>query len=309
MSIDVTVVGDVNVDLLTVPIGYLPKKDSQVLVPNIGLTIGGGAANFAFATSKLGLKTRLIGLVGSDIFGKYLIKKAKEFGINSKIKERKDERTGISFGIQLKDGSRSLLTYRGTNALFSKKDFKLDEIEGKVLHIGGFNFLDNLRKDVYEIVRYAKMKKMIVSLDPDVKSGTMFNIEEFRKVLKFVDLFFPDKKEGEVLTAKKEELKIVKSILKFGCKIVALKCGEGGCVVGSKNRIFRIKGIREKAINPTGIGDIFNAAFVSKYLKTGNIKEAGIFANAVGALAITKSNEKRFATEKEAVSFLRKYGR
>lgn len=305
MSIEITVLGDVNVDLLTSPILSTPKRDLQTLIPFINLTIGGGATNFAFATSKLGLKTRLIGLVGNDIFGEYIIKKIKEFEIENKIRKIDGEKTGITFGIQFEDGSRSLLTFRGTNSLFSKKDFKLEDIKGDTIHIGGYNFLDNFRKDVYKILKYAKKRKMLTSLEPDIKSGMRFKLKELKRVLKFVDIFFPNKIEGRILTKKGKKRDIVKRLLNFNCKIVALKCGKEGCVVGSREKIYKIKGIKVNAINPTGIGDIFNASFVFNYLKTRDIKQAGIFANAAGALAITRRNEKRFITEKEVLNFIK----
>jgi len=305
MKADITVIGDVNVDLLTKPIPTLPKKDSQVLIPSPDLTIGGGAANFAFAISKLGLKTRLIGLVGEDVFGDCVVKKMKEFGIENKVGRTNKEKTGITVGIQLKDGSRSLLTFRGTNSILSLKDFKLNDMKGKIVHIGGYNFLDGLRKDVYKILKYAKKKGMLVSLDPDIKSGIRFDVKKFRKILKTVDFFFPNRAEGKLLTGKNKETDIVKNILKFGCRIVALKYGKEGCVVGEKNKIYRIKGFKVKAVSPTGTGDIFNASFIFNYLKTRDIRKAGKFANATCALAITKTGEDRYPTEKEVIRFLR----
>jgi sugar/nucleoside kinase (ribokinase family) len=304
---DITVIGDVNVDLLSSPIFSYPKKDSQILIPSINLQVGGGAANFAFATSKIGLKTRLVGLIGRDIFGEYIVRKMNEFGIEDKLRKTNQEETGMTLGVQFKDGSRSLLTFRGTNSIFSSKDFRLRDIRGRAVHIAGYNFLDKLRKDIYRIARYAKKKKMLVSLEPDIKSEMRFDIKELKKILKFVDLFFPNKREGEIITAKKEGMPIVKSLLKFGCKVVALKCGKEGCVVGNKNKIFIAKGIKVKPTNPTGVGDIFDAAFVSIYLKTKDIEKAGNFANAAGALAITKTDEKRFSEEKEIVAFLRRH--
>lgn len=301
---DITVIGDVNVDLLSSPVFSYPKKDFQTLIPSMNLQIGGGAANFAFATSRLGLKTRLIGLVGKDIFGEYIIGKTKKFGIDSKLRITEKEKTGITLGIHFIDGSKSLLTFRGTNSLLSLRDFKLEDIEGKAIHISGYNFVDNLRKDVNKIVKYAKKKKMLVSLDPDIKSGIRFSVKELKKVLKSVDIFFVNIEEGEMLTRKKEKVKIAKDILDFGCKIVVLKCGNRGCAVGSKEKVFIIKGIRVKPVNPTGTGDIFNAAFIFKYLKTRNIKESGIFANVAGALAVTEADEKRFATSAEIKKFL-----
>ncbi|HKZ45322.1 MAG TPA: carbohydrate kinase family protein [archaeon] len=309
MSIDVTAIGDVNVDLLTSPIPRFPKKDMQVLLPNVNLTVGGGAANFAIASSALGLKTRLVGLVGHGIFGDYIIKRIEDFGVQSRIKKTEKEKTGVTFGVQLEDGSRNLFTFIGTNALFSTKDFGLEDLEGKILYIGGYNFLDGLRKDFHRIVKYAKGKGMLVSLDPDVKSGVRFDVKELRKILDFVDLFLLNRKEGEMLTGKKGKEEIVKNLLNFGCKNVILKCGEEGCAVGSRSKIFTVKGIEVRAVNSTGVGDVFNSAFIFNYCKTKGLRKSAIFANAAGALAVTKNGERRFPTEKEVIDFLKKHGK
>jgi sugar/nucleoside kinase (ribokinase family) len=300
---DITVIGDVNIDLLTSPIDSYPKEYSQILIPEVSMQIGGGSANFAFATSRLGMKTRMIGLLGKDIFGDYIITKAKEFKIESRLKQV-DEKTGITLGVHFKDGTNSLFTFRGTNALLSAKNFRLEDVKGKAVHLAGYNFCDNLRKDVGKIVKYAKKKKMLVSLDPDIKSGIRFSMNDFRKFLKYVDILFVNMKEGEILTGKDEKMNIMKELLKFGCNIVALKCADKGCVVGSRRGIFAIKGIKVKTIDPTGVGDVFNAAFIFKYLKTKHIKESGIFANVAGAFAVTQFGEKRFPNKKEVEKFV-----
>lgn len=310
MRTDITVIGDVNVDLLTKPIPRLPKKDSQLLIPSPDLTIGGGAANFAFTASKLRLRTMLVGLVGEDVFGDYIVKKVREFGIENKIRRTKREKTGITIGIQLKDGSSSLLTYRGTNSILSLRDFKLSDVKGKVVHIGGYNLLDGLRKDVYKTLKHAKKKGMLTSLDPDIKSRVRFDVKKFRKTAKIVDFFFPNKAEGKLLTRKSREKEIVRDLLKLGCKTVALKCGEKGCMVGKVNKISKIKGFRVKAVSPTGTGDIFNASFIFNYLKTKDIRKAGKFANAACALAITKTGEGRYPSWRQVIKFLRnRYGK
>jgi sugar/nucleoside kinase (ribokinase family) len=83
-----------------------------------------------------------------------------------------------------------------------------------------------------------------------------------------------------------------------------LKCGKDGCVVGYRNGIFDIKGLKVESVNHTGAGDVFNAAFVHSYLKDGDLERAGVFANAAGALATTKFGEERFPTEKEVDGFI-----
>jgi len=306
--VEVTVVGDVNIDLLTSPIEEYPKRDSQILIDSAKLEVGGGAAHFAMAISKLKIKTKFIGLIGSDFFGNFIVEKMKNFGVETKIRRIKKE-TGISIGIHFKDGSRSLLTFRGTNSLFSLKNFRLKEIKGKVLYIGGYNLLNSFQKDAKKVLEYAKEKGIITCLEPDLKSGINCNLEELKRNLKLVDFFFPDFEEGKILSGEKKEEEIVEKILSFGCKNVALKLGKKGCIVANKEEFYRIGGIETNAINPTGAGDFFNAGFVFGYLKYKRIERAGAYGNALASFAISKFGEERFAEREELERIVRKeYG-
>jgi len=274
------------------------------------MEVGGCAAHFAIATSRLGLKTRLIGLVGKDVLGDYIIEKIERFEVENKVKRTEKEKTGITFAINFKDGSRSLLTYRGTNSLFSLRNFGLNEIKGKVLCIGGYNLLDGLQGDVHKILSYAKKKNMLTCLEPDLKSGINCNIKELKKNLKMVDFFFPDLVEGKLITSETNKTKMVKKILGFGCKIVALKLGEKGCLIADKKNFYEIKGLKTRTINNTGAGDFFNAGFVFDYLKYRDLRKAGMFANAAATFSLTKFDEERYPSENEVKKIMeKKYGR
>lgn len=303
---DVTVLGDVNVDVLSSPIDSYPKRDGQILLPYMNFHVGGGANNFAFAMAKLGLKVRLIGLTGDDVFGDYVQKKIREYGIENKLNRRIGGRTGITLGVQFKEGSRSLMTFRGTNSELSIKDFKLEDIRGDALHIAGYNFLDALRKDTYRVVRCAKRKGMMVSLDPDIKSGLRFPIKDLKAVLKYVDVFLPDRAEGAALTGKGNEKSMIEALRRFGPKIVVLKRGERGCVGKNSKEEFKIKGIKVKVANTTGAGDAFNAAFIFKYLKTQDLKESCMFANAAAAMVVRTAGDNRFVTEAQVRRYLKR---
>ncbi len=67
---DITSIGDVNVDIITSKLDRMPEEDSQKVVRDMTMTTGGCAANFALAAAKLGLQSRLIGKIGDDLFGK-----------------------------------------------------------------------------------------------------------------------------------------------------------------------------------------------------------------------------------------------
>jgi ribokinase len=296
--IEVTVIGDVNIDLLLSPIKNYPKKDSQQKIPWLKVEVGGGAAHVALALSELGVKTKLIGLIGNDPFGNFILEKIKKFGVENKLRVVKKE-TGISIGINFEDGSRSLLTYRGTNSFFSIRDFDFNEIEGKILFLTGYGLLEKFRKDMKKVLKFAKNKGMITCLEPDVKGGINFKRKELFQILKFVDFFFPDFEEAKALTQEKSLEKILKKFFRFGCKVVALKLGKKGCIIAKKGKMIKIPAIKTKVNNSTGAGDFFNAGFVFGYLKYKSLEKAGMFGNAVAAFAISKFCDERYPNEKK----------
>lgn len=304
--VEVTVIGDINVDFLTTPLEKYPEKDRQTTVDSIQLNPGGSAFNLALACSRLGIKTQFIGKVGDDFFGNYLLKVARENGIINRIKVSKNEKTGVTFAIAFKDKSRSFISYKGTNNSFSMNDFKLNEIKGRVLAISGFNLLNNLRKDVPRIIDYAKGMEMMTSLDPnwDPDGWGEERINDIYEIFKKIDWFFPDLEEGESITYTKNDVLMVKKMLNLGVKNVFLKEGAKGCLFGKKEYIKLIPSFKVNSINTTGAGDVFHAAFIKGFLLGYQIEDCVRFANAAGALSTTKLGLDKYPTEKEVKEFI-----
>jgi len=298
---EVTVIGDINLDIISFPLKNYPEKDKQSILPKIIVQLGGSSAIFASTCCSLGIKTKFIGRLGFDFISEFLVKEIQEIGVDSRIKRIKGEEAGITISLTFKDMKRAMISFRGSNGNLCKKDFDLKEIEGKILHVGGFNLLDGLRKDVYEIFSYAKKKGMKTSLDPnwDPKGWTKERLFDLFKILKITDFFFPDYEEGKAITKFEEPERIVEKFLDLGVKIVALKCGKDGCYVGKENEVFHMKGFKVKAVQTTGAGDAFNAGFIKAFLSGLSLKECARFANAVGALYTTKFGRERFPKEKE----------
>jgi sugar/nucleoside kinase (ribokinase family) len=306
---NLTVIGDINLDVISFPLKSYPEKEKQIILPKFIVQLGGSSAIFASACSILGLKTKFIGRLGFDFISEFLVKEIQKAGVKAIIERVEGEEAGITISLTFEDMKRAMITFRGSNANLSKKDFDLKEIEGKVLHIGGFNLLDNLRKDVYEIFSYAKKKEVKTSLDPnwDPKGWSEERLKDLFKVLKKTDFFFPDYEEGRAITQIEEPEKIVGSLLDLGARVVALKCGEDGCCVGNKNEIVLVKGLKVKAIQTTGAGDVFDAGFIKAYLAGASLKECAKFANIAGALSTIKFGIERFPRESEIKKFERKF--
>lgn len=305
--VDVTILGDINIDIITSPIQNYPDKDSQIIIPSIHLNPGGCACNTAIACAKLGIKTRLIGKLTDDMFSKYLIKTLKNVGVDCKIKIVKNKMTGITLATTFKDMKRSFITYNGTNERLSIKDFKFDDIDGKILIITGFNLLDKLRKDVKKLFEFAKINEMKTGLDPnwDPKGWTEKRLRDIYNIFKSTDWFFPSMEEGKVIAKTDNDRLIVKKLRYLGPEIVCLKLGKRGCLVGYEDTIKPIKGFEVKSISTTGTGDVFLAGFIKGYLSDWSVEDTVRFANAAGALSTTRIGLKKYPTYKQVINFLK----
>jgi len=308
--VDITILGDVNVDIITSPIQRYPDKDSQINISSIHLSPGGCACNTAIACAKLGIKARLIGKLTDDVFSRYLIKNLKKVGVGCKIKIVKNKMTGITLATTFKDMKRSFITYNGTNESLSIEDFKLEDIKGKILIVTGFNLMENLRKDVKKLFEYAKDNGMKTGLDPnwDPKGWTEKRLRDIYSIFKSTDWFFPSVEEGKAIAKTEDERLIVKKLRYLGPETVCLKLGERGCLVGHEDTIKPIGGFKVKSISTTGTGDVFLAGFIKGYLSDWSVEESVRFANAAGALSTTRISLKKYPTYREVIKVLKTKG-
>ncbi|MEM4397606.1 MAG: carbohydrate kinase family protein [Candidatus Woesearchaeota archaeon] len=301
---DLTVIGDINVDFITTPFKKMPEKDKQIIVDDIELSPGGSAFNLAIAASRLGIKTKFIGKVGKDHFGKMLIEIGKKNGIKMHVKQEGE--TGITLALTCDDSTRSFISYKGANNNFSIKDFSFSDIEGKFLAIGGYNLLNSLRKDVLQIIEFAKNKNMKVSLDPnwDPDGWKEERIKDIYNLLPKLDFFLPDMNEAEEITFTKNDILMAKKLINLGAKNVLIKEGSKGCLLCIKEYIKLVPSFKVNSINTTGAGDVFHAAFIKSLINGKTIEDAVKYANAAAALSTTKLGINRYPTEKQVNEFL-----
>ncbi len=193
----------------------------------------------------------------------------KQIGIDLRLKTI-NENTGITFGIQFKDGNKKLITYRGTNKFLSIKHIKTSEIDGEIVYFSGYNLLENLRKDLPSLLEELKNNDKIISFDPDLKAGIKFDKNEFFKVAKFVDIMFLNEKEASL---------IAKNLSWFKGRTIVIKRGRNGAYAIEDGETVEVAGIPTNVKNPTGAGDVFNAAFIHHYYYGYDLRECLEFAN------------------------------
>ena len=114
-----------------------------------------------------------------------------------------------------------------------------------------------------------------------------------KEILSKVTYITPNDLELSILTGMKTDTldnakKAVKKLLSMGPSNVISTLGGNGAMIGDKNGVRHIPGFKVKVVDTVGAGDAFNGGFAYAISKGHKIDDAVRFANAVGALAVTK---------------------
>lgn len=301
---DVTAIGDINIDIITGKIKKFPGKDKQIVIPEIFIDVGGCAANFCKCLGNFNVNVRFMGKLGNDIFRNFILEKMKNVDVKA---IETNNSTGITYAVNFNDGTRSFFTYRGSNESLTINDINFDLIEGKFLYIGSY-FLQNLGKEgTLKIFKYAHKKNIKTLFDTgwDPFGWKKEKIEEIREILKEVDIFFPNLQEARMITNEENIENIYNKLLSFGVKIVALKMGKKGAYIATKNEKIFIEPFKVKEVkDSTGAGDVFNAAFIYSIIKNFDLKTAGKFASIAAALKLRGFGREKYPSLEEVMKYM-----
>ena len=242
----------------------------------------GGAAVFAAAVAKLGVSCSLIGTVGDEGFGDYLVKALESEGVNvSCVSRITGYKTGLAFTDYDKSGSRRYIYYRDNSAGTSLAQEHIQEesiSKAKVLYFPGTTLIasHSSKKAVLKAVRIAKKEDIIISFDPNIRTE-MMDIgkirEAYDEIWSSCRIAMPSETEITLLTNHTCPEKAARQLLKKGVKTVIVTLGDRGCLVVSRNECFQVPAIKVKSVDPTGAGDTFNAAFVVGILRKYDVKK------------------------------------
>jgi sugar/nucleoside kinase (ribokinase family) len=273
------------VDVMAKPVNQVPEKGKLSLVDSINLHTGGCAVNTAIDLIKLGEEAGIIGLVGNDGFGSFLIDALKSEGVSTEgLAVKKGVNTSASVVLSNSDGERSFIHCYGANSELCEQDVDFNIIkQSEILFVAGSLLMPKLDGiPTANILRKAKELGKFTVLDT-AWDPTGRWMKAIGPCLPYVDLFIPSLEEAAMLSAKDNEKEIAKDFIEKGAGNVVIKLGEKGCYINSEGFEGYISAYSVKALDTNGAGDSFVAGFITGLLNKWSFEKCGIFANAVGA--------------------------
>jgi len=266
----------------------------------IGPFPSGAAGIFIDQAARTGGACIFVGGVGDDAFGKVVLDRLAADGVDvGLIKIVKGMPTGTAFVSYNDDGSRDFVynIVLSAAAQFDADEatiaalaaFKLD-----VMHVSGSALSDaKMGAKVVRVCKALHGQGVRISFDPNVRKELIGNPAYFdavRDLMAISAIFLPSEDDAATLFPGEAFPRFAERLFAGGADYVVLKKGERGVEGMSRaGESISLAAHNVEALDPTGAGDCFCAAFVT-LIATGEhgFRHALERANAVGALAVTK---------------------
>ena len=299
---DICMVGGINMDLV-VQVPHIPRPGETVHGGAVSRFPGGKGANQAVAASRLGASVALVGQVGADAFGAELLDTLAAAGVDtSGVRHVSDTATGVALISVAADGQNAIVVAPGANMAWEAA-----VIAGVERAVAGCRLLvANLEVPsavIAAAVRAARRGGARVLLNPaPYRRGDEACFGE-------VDVLVPNQAEAASYARVDPDAvtdwgAVGQRLRQFGPRAVIITLGHEGSAIVEGTGTTRVAGFSVPVVDTTAAGDAFVGGLAAALLQTLSLHDAVRFANACGAMAVTRAGAQPSLPRREEIEYL-----
>jgi len=304
----IVVVGSSNVDMV-VKAARIPRPGETVLGGDFLSNAGGKGANQAVGAARAGGAVTFIARVGDDVFGEQTIAGLGKDNIDiSQIQKDPDAPSGVALIFVDDKGANSIAVAPGANARLTPDDIAAAAssiVAADVLILQ----LETPMETVQAAAKLAHDNGVKVILNPAPACPLS------DELLACVTILTPNESEAGTLTNiatgnDEGDEAAAAALFSKGIETVLLTLGARGVYAHTADWKGLLAGFEVKAVDSTAAGDVFNGALAVAVAEGKSLHEAISFANAAGALAVTRLGAQPSAPTREEIdSFMDRHAR
>ncbi len=286
----ILVAGSLNADLV-VRTSRFPQPGETISGGDLQVIPGGKGANQAVAAARLGAQVYMLGRVGRDNFGDFLLNNLQANHVDSSLVQRDDASTGTAIIVVDADGQNSIVLSPGANGKVSASDVELASFSDPSTRSGRRFDLLLLQLEiptptVLSAAKRAKEHGVRVILNP----APAQSIPD--ELIALPDFLVPNETELSLLTGM--EVKDLPSaeaaarkLRERGAQTVIVTLGSKGALIVTAEEVTHVESFPVQPVDTTAAGDAFIGGFAS-VLDSSSLPDAVRYGCACGALATTK---------------------
>lgn len=264
MAAKVACVGLTILDILGRPVERIPPGGGLEFIDEIRLTVAGTAAGTVIDMAKLGVDSMLVGAVGDDEKGRFVLDTLRGFGVDvSAMQTVPGVPTSATILNVRPNGDRPALHQRGASDHFTLTDRLLQDIaDCQIVHVGGNGLLRRFDgAPTAQLLAAAKAAGATTTYDllapgPEV-------LADLESYLPNIDYFMPAMEEAAEICGLSDPDAIADFFLDRGAGACVFKWGAKGSFFATRSERQRIPALKIDVVDTTGCGDSYCAGFVS----------------------------------------------
>jgi sulfofructose kinase len=276
-KVDVVGVG-LNATDTVIPVPRFPENGSKVEIHSAKTYLGGQVASAMAACQQWGLRTRYIGKLGEDHAAELHCMEFARLGIETHLFTAPKCQSQQAFILVDPHGDRTVLWRRDPRLTLLPEELQREWIvNARVLHLDGHDTCT-----AAQAAQWAREAHIPVVADlDDLYSG-------YESLLPNIDFLITSRDIPTRLTGD-SDLRTALPLVhyRYGCRLTGATLGEDGALVWDGKQFHYAPAYLVDAVDTTGAGDTFHAAFIYGCLQGWPLQRQVEFACAAAALNCT----------------------
>ncbi|CAD6561318.1 Ribokinase [Paraburkholderia sabiae] len=255
---------------------------------------GGKAANRAYLARLLGHEAVLIGMVGSDDFGKEALAQPGGIGVDvNGVGVAQGAATAVSVILVPSDGKKHIVLASNANEIWRLVD--IDRAIDKMASLPADTLVTmdgEIDANAFRALLGAAMKRDArIVVDPS--PPTHLVADAIRSLWPNVYALTPNEEEASALTginieSEADAVRAARYLRDNGIALACIKRSDGGCVAASTEGVTAVRVGPVDVVDSTGAGDAFTGALAVALAEQRPLDAALRFATAAANLAVTR---------------------